>query len=189
MADDRTASPWLSITHELIEMDPDASWSIVRHPLPSNPALRVPYMETPLGIFVETEITFKGRKELNLLALTDDAPDAASVEAAIERSFIKSARNLGFPANSAPSSSAQASTRPEPTHPDHTEGSSAAATGTISEAQAEKLRDLLVMSGRDAPRMLNWLGKPAGYKLEQLTVSEFEKVRDALTSPNRTQSH
>ncbi len=63
---------WSYAVAELSKVYPDATWEIKRFPLMANTEIMVPYLETPLGYFVEAVVTINGLSRSQLHPVLDN---------------------------------------------------------------------------------------------------------------------
>jgi hypothetical protein len=86
---------WPFAVAELIKVDPAATFGAVRFPLPSNPTVLVPWMETPLGFFVEVAVTVGGvtRSQIHPVLNAQNAPiktpTTFEINTSIQRALVK----------------------------------------------------------------------------------------------------
>jgi len=86
---------WPFAVAELIKADPGATFGAVRFPLPANPTVLVPWMETPLGFFVEVEVRAGGvtRSQIHPVLNANNQPiakpTAFEINTSIQRALVK----------------------------------------------------------------------------------------------------
>jgi len=86
---------WPFAIETLGQHHPDAQIQVQRFPLPSNPDFLVPYMETPLGYFVEVSVIINGVKRsqihpiLNYKNESVGVPTTFEVNTSIQRAMVK----------------------------------------------------------------------------------------------------
>lgn len=79
---------WPFAVQELGKIDPQATWTVERHN-------GMPYIETPLGYFVEVSVTCKGVKKSQIHPVLDqrnravEKPDAFQINTSIQRALVK----------------------------------------------------------------------------------------------------
>jgi hypothetical protein len=79
---------WPFAVQELGKIDPTATWTVERHN-------GLPYIETPLGYFVEVSVTCKGVKKSQIHPVLDqrnrpiEKPDAFHINTSIQRALVK----------------------------------------------------------------------------------------------------
>ena len=86
---------WSHAVAELSKIHPDATWEVKRFPLPANLDILVPYLETPLGYFVEVEVTINGLTRSQLHPVLDNKnkpvtkPDTFQINTSTQRALTK----------------------------------------------------------------------------------------------------
>lgn len=86
---------WSWAVQELCKRFPKASWEIKRFPLPECPEMKVPYMHTPLGYFVEVEVTVDGVSRGQIHPVLDNrnqpikSPNPFQINTSIQRALVK----------------------------------------------------------------------------------------------------
>lgn len=86
---------WPFAIETLGQYHPDAVIQIKRFPLPSSPELEVPYLETPLGFFVEVSVIINGviRSQLHPILDYTNAPvtkpSVFEINTSIQRAMVK----------------------------------------------------------------------------------------------------
>lgn len=86
---------WPFAVAELGKAHPDATWEVKKFPLPDHPHCAAPYMQTPLGYFVEVEVDIGGVLKSQIHPVLDHRnkpvsnPDTFQVNTAIQRCLVK----------------------------------------------------------------------------------------------------
>lgn len=86
---------WPHAIEALGTRHPDAEIDVQRFPLPANPALLVPYLETPLGFFVEVSVTINQVRRSQLHPVFDFnnaammTPSVTDINNSIQRAMVK----------------------------------------------------------------------------------------------------
>jgi hypothetical protein len=86
---------WPFAVEVLGQYHPDAEIQVKRFPLPLSPDLEVPYLETPLGFFVEVSVIINGVVRSQLRPVLDrknkpaTTPDAVDINTSIQRTMVK----------------------------------------------------------------------------------------------------
>lgn len=93
---------WSFALEVLGQHHPDAIIQVKRFPLRSFPELEVPYLDTPLGFFVEVSIIINGVTRSQLLPILDyknkpiSTPNAFDVNTCIQRTTVKAIASHGL---------------------------------------------------------------------------------------------
>lgn len=86
---------WAWAMQELGKVHPDAIINVKRFPLPSQPEISVPYMQTPIGFFVEVEVIIEGVARSQIHPVLDnrnkplDKPNTFQINTSIQRALVK----------------------------------------------------------------------------------------------------
>ena len=86
---------WPFAVAELGKRSPEATWDVKKFPLPEHPHCVAPYMETPVGYFVEVSVTVDGVTKSQVHPVLDHRnkpvpkPDTFQVNTAIQRCLVK----------------------------------------------------------------------------------------------------
>lgn len=86
---------WPYAIEMLGKYHPDAEITVQRFPLPSNPTIEVPYLETPLGFFVEVSVVIDRVKRSQLHPVFDYkndvivTPTVNDINKSIQRAMVK----------------------------------------------------------------------------------------------------
>lgn len=86
---------WSYAVAELMKHAPDATWDVIRFPLPDAPHLFVPYCATPTGHFVEVAVTVGGKTLSQIHPVIDErnqtiaSPKADQINKSIMRCLVK----------------------------------------------------------------------------------------------------
>lgn len=86
---------WPFAIEALGQHHPDAEIQVKRFPLPANPELEVPYLETPVGFFVEVSVIINNVVRSQLHPILDynnlpvDTPSAFEINTSIQRAMVK----------------------------------------------------------------------------------------------------
>ena len=86
---------WAWAVNELGKLHPDSIWNVKRFPTLENPEILVPYMQTPLGFFVEVEVIIDGvsRSQIHPVLNHQNRPIASpntfDINTSIQRALVK----------------------------------------------------------------------------------------------------
>jgi len=86
---------WPFAVEALAQFHPDAEIQVVRFPLPTNAQLQVPYLETPIGFFVEVQVTINRVKRAQIHPVFDykneaiATPTVNDINKSIQRALVK----------------------------------------------------------------------------------------------------
>ena len=86
---------WPFAIEMLGQYHPDAEIHVKRFPLPQNPELQVPYLQTPIGFFVEVTVSINGVTRSQLHPVLDyknqsvTVPTTFEINTSIQRAMVK----------------------------------------------------------------------------------------------------
>jgi len=86
---------WAWAVDQMSRICPGWTWEVKRFPTMSNPEIQVPYMETPLGFFVEVEVTVDGLSRSQIHPILNHQnkpvpkPNPFDVNTSIQRCLVK----------------------------------------------------------------------------------------------------
>ncbi len=86
---------WAFAVAEMSKVDPNSTWEVKRFPLPQAPEILVPYLQTPIGFFVEVDVTINGVTRGQVHPVLDNRnqplgkPNSFQINTSIQRALVK----------------------------------------------------------------------------------------------------